>query len=239
MAGMIPETHGHASLWYHPHHVVPTARINELIIGTYHFGLYKRYFLYMNDRRYQMRYRNRYLICSHRIKNWNYASRGWYFITIITHNRLPLFGHIDNGVMHLNECGHIVAEEWENSKIIRPYMHFDTYVIMPDHVHFLVQLKHNQYYVPRHLIGKIFRRIARSIPSFVAAIKRICTIRVRIHHNRPHMRVWQANYHDSIPRTPAHIRTVRRYIINNPCNAHNTPNPALLHYNTSHHSGRP
>jgi hypothetical protein len=81
-------------------------------------------------------------------------------------------------------------------------MHFDTYVIMPNHVHFLVQLKHNQHYVPRHLIGKVFRRMSRSIPSFIAAIKRICTIRVRIHHNRPHMRVWQANYHNSIAPPP-------------------------------------
>jgi REP element-mobilizing transposase RayT len=186
-----------------------------------------------------MRYRNRYLICSHRIKNWNYASRGWYFITIATHNRIPLFGYIKDGVMYLNECGQIVAEEWENSKEIRPYMRFDTYVVMPDHVHFLVQLKHNQHYIPRHFIGKVFKRLSRSIPSFVAAIKRICTIRIRVHLHQPHMRIWQANYHDSIPRTPTHVNAVRRYIRNNPRNANNTPIPHLLHYNTSRHVNTP
>jgi REP element-mobilizing transposase RayT len=133
-------------------------------------------------------------------------------------------------MMHLNACGQIVAEEWEHSKIIRPYMHFDTCVVMPDHVHFLVQLKQNQHYVPRRLVGKMFRRMSRSIPSFVAAIKRICTIRLRIQRNAPHMHVWQANYHDRILRTPTQIHHTRRYIRNNPRNA--PPTLPHLIYNT-------
>lgn len=178
-----------------------------------------------------MRYRNRYLVHSHRVPNWNYASRGWYFITIVTHNRLPLFGYIEDGMMHLNSCGQIVVEEWERSKTIRPYMHFDAYVIMPDHVHFLVQLKQNQHYVPRRLVGKLFRRMSRSIPSFVAAIKRICTIRLRIQCHSPGMRIWQANYHDRILRTPIQIHNVRRYIHNNPRHA-----PPTLVYNRAYQS---
>jgi putative transposase len=32
---------------------------------------------------------------SHRLKGWNYASDGAYFITIVTKNRIHLFGEVD------------------------------------------------------------------------------------------------------------------------------------------------
>ena len=176
-----------------------------------------------------MRHHNSHRASSHRCCKWNYASRGWYHITIITQDRNCLFGYLADQKMHLNVLGEIIADEWEKSKSLRPYLRFDTYTIMPDHIHMLIQITKTQHFIPRHLIGKLFRRLSRSISSFVAAFKRICTIRIRAYLNRPDMQVWQPNYHDSIKRTPRKVHTARDYIINNPRNA--PPTPSHLIYN--------
>lgn len=38
-----------------------------------------------------------------RLAGYDYKSPGAYFITTFTKNRAHLFGHVDDGVMHLNE----------------------------------------------------------------------------------------------------------------------------------------
>lgn len=173
-----------------------------------------------------------------RCRTWNYSSKGWYFLTILTHAHLPLFGHITNGEMIRNDLGDIIMHEWDASKTRRPHMIFDSIMVMPDHVHMLVRITQHMVYVPPSLLGGKFYRLPRSISSFVAQFKATCvrSIKQRLNYHTP---IWQRDYHDQRPRTPPHIRTVRNYIRNNPHNAHDTPNPVLLHYNTSHHSGRP
>jgi hypothetical protein len=43
-----------------------------------------------------------------RLRGYNYASPGAYFITICTHHRLPLFGDIVQDVMQSNAYGSII-----------------------------------------------------------------------------------------------------------------------------------
>ena len=49
----------------------------------------------------QDKFKNKYRIPSNRLRGWNYANNGHYFITIVTANRKPLFGNINNGEMIL------------------------------------------------------------------------------------------------------------------------------------------
>lgn len=44
-----------------------------------------------------------------RLRGYDHSQPGAYFITICTQDRMCIFGEIVNGVMHLNEAGHIVA----------------------------------------------------------------------------------------------------------------------------------
>ena len=46
-----------------------------------------------------------------RLKNYDYASPGAYFVTIVTHRRQCLFGNDMDGQMRLNEFGEIVRDE--------------------------------------------------------------------------------------------------------------------------------
>ncbi|MFC2132784.1 transposase [Bacteroidota bacterium] len=73
-----------------------------------------------------------------RIKNYNYANPGYYFITICTYNRENLFGKIVNGKMILNSNGNIVKNEWYKTFKIRNNIILDAFVIMPNHFHTII-----------------------------------------------------------------------------------------------------
>ncbi|MDY0393102.1 MAG: hypothetical protein RBR89_06955, partial [Candidatus Bipolaricaulis sp.] len=88
-------------------------------------------------------YKNRYRIESHRKTGWDYSDDGWYFLTWVTRNRNPIFGEIQNKTMVLNPLGKIVETEILKSAIIRRELIMNEYVIMPNHVHFLIGIHHN------------------------------------------------------------------------------------------------
>jgi putative transposase len=46
------------------------------------------------SRQAAMLYEKKYRIESARLQGWDYRSRGWYFVTICTHHRQPIFGQI-------------------------------------------------------------------------------------------------------------------------------------------------
>ncbi|MDP2659534.1 MAG: hypothetical protein Q8R28_02230 [Dehalococcoidia bacterium] len=42
--------------------------------------------------------------------------------------------------MRLSEAGRTVGEEWRRTETVRPYVHLDEFVVMPNHVHGIVIL---------------------------------------------------------------------------------------------------
>lgn len=46
-----------------------------------------------------------------RLQEYDYSLEGLYFITICTHERSPLFGHISNDQMYTNKLGKVVEGE--------------------------------------------------------------------------------------------------------------------------------
>ena len=75
-----------------------------------------------------------------RLPGYDYSQAGAYFITICTHERMPLFGEIVDGVMTLNAAGNIVNEEWHTTGQIRHQIALHEFVIMPNHIHGIIQL---------------------------------------------------------------------------------------------------
>ena len=63
-----------------------------------------------------------------------------YFITICTHNREHLFGELIDGKMILNNVGEIVKRELLKTNEIRKNVKIDNWVIMPNHIHFLIEI---------------------------------------------------------------------------------------------------
>ncbi len=86
------------------------------------------------------KFKNKYRIPSNRLRGWNYAQNGYYFITIVTHGRKHVFGHVENGKMILNDIGQIVYTEFFKSFEIRNELYLGEFVLMPNHLHAIVIL---------------------------------------------------------------------------------------------------
>jgi putative transposase len=86
-----------------------------------------------------------------RLRGYDYTRPGGYFITIVTHQRMRLFGDIGNGEMRLNELGEIAADCWRAIPDHFPSTAIDDFVVMPDHMHGIVVIHENDQ--PRGNVG--------------------------------------------------------------------------------------
>lgn len=75
-----------------------------------------------------------------RLKGYDYGLEGMYFITICCQNRIHRFGQIENGIMKLNKFGQIAYDEWINTSQIRPNVALHEFVIMPNHIHGIIEI---------------------------------------------------------------------------------------------------
>ena len=110
------------------------------------------------------KYRNKFRVESTRLRDWDYASPGWYFVTICArgtaavedpHDRdhvetrhvasLPTslpFGEIVNGEMCLSPIGEIAKTFWLEIPDHHPHVCLDESVVMPNHIHGIVIIEH-------------------------------------------------------------------------------------------------
>jgi hypothetical protein len=73
-----------------------------------------------------------------RLKGYDYATPGACFVTICIRNRECLFGAVTDGMMRLNEAGHMVRVIWDEIPIRYPGIETDAFVVMPNHVHGII-----------------------------------------------------------------------------------------------------
>jgi REP element-mobilizing transposase RayT len=86
------------------------------------------------------KFKDKYKILSNRLRGWDYACNGHYYITIVTADRKRLFGEIVDGEMVLNDWGQIVYDEFFKSFEMRSELFLGEFVLMPDHLHAIVIL---------------------------------------------------------------------------------------------------
>jgi putative transposase len=75
-----------------------------------------------------------------RLRGYDYAREGAYFITVCAQERQCLFGEIVDGEMRLNEAGRMVQAVWEELSIHCPGAKGDRFVVMPNHFHGIIVL---------------------------------------------------------------------------------------------------
>ncbi len=73
-----------------------------------------------------------------RLRDYDYAQPGAYYLTICAHQRRCTFGVVKNGRMYLSRQGDLVAEEWLRSCEVRPEVTLDEWQVMPNHLHGIV-----------------------------------------------------------------------------------------------------
>ena len=112
-----------------------------------------------------------------RLKGYDYSQEGIYFITLCCQDRLHLFGKIENGIMHLNEFGEIIKEEWEKTPFIRTNISLGAFIIMPDHFHAILhidqQITKKEDYIPNQ-----FKSPSQTIGAIIRGFKGATTIRI-------------------------------------------------------------
>ena len=72
---------------------------------------------------------------SHRLRGYDYAQPGKYYVTICRENKEQLFGQVVEGEMHRNELGEFVALCWNWLARQYPYVDLDEWIVMPSHLH--------------------------------------------------------------------------------------------------------
>ena len=184
-------------------------------------------------------FKNKYKTESNRLKNWDYSSEAIYFITMVSQNRECIFGAIEDDKMVLNQNGKFIEKELLKSIGIREYWFFHNWVIMPNHIHLLIEIKidssniHSSSNVETHCSASLplaslsesdieYKKLSRkpnSISSFVAVFKSVTTKQINVlMENNNGESIWQSNYHDHIVRNYNSLETIYHYIKNNPKN---------------------
>lgn len=75
-----------------------------------------------------------------RLKDYDYARAGAYFVTICAQDRACLFGDIVDGEMRLNDAGRMVVAVWDALPDRFQGIGLDAFVLMPNHIHGIIVL---------------------------------------------------------------------------------------------------
>lgn len=153
-----------------------------------------------------------------RLKGYDYAKSGAYFVTICTQNRVCLFGAVANGEMQLNNAGQVAKRTWDALTEQFPSVRLDAFIIMPNHVHGIVMVG-AQFIAPSHGFGTatINQGVMNHAPTLgeiVRAYKAASTRLIR-QAGTPDF-AWQRNYYEHIVRDEESLNRIRQYILDNP-----------------------
>ena len=129
---------------------------------------------------------------THRLRHGRYSEQGRsYLVTIVVHHRQRLFTDLFLGRLLVAELRQVHERGLVDSL---------AWVIMPDHIHWLFELK-------QQTLADVARRI-----------KSRSTLTIN-RHRQSKERVWQPGYYDRAVRVEEDIRTMARYIVANPLRA--------------------
>ena len=141
-----------------------------------------------------------------RLKEYDYSQNGAYFVTICTKSRTPLFGRIVGAAhpggphVELSELGQIVEHHLTAIPNFYPTAAIEHYIIMPDHIHFILSLDQN---------GPPRCAAPTSLPKVVNALKSLCSRSAKIP-------LWQRGYYEHVIRNQQDMDAAAEYIQTNP-----------------------
>jgi len=186
------------------------------------------------------KFADRFRIKSGRLKNWDYSNPGIYFVTICTLNHNKFFGKIENNGLIYSQKGMLAYKclinipiHFENIKLI-------DYVIMPNHVHILLEFNdifikekgRNVVNKSRDVIGKS-RDVINHVSTKTEKMQEKCPMKkfnlgtvIRWYKAKATKEIrdknlffaWQSRYYDEIIFDQKRLKQVVNYIKNNPKN---------------------
>jgi putative transposase len=167
---------------------------------------------------------------SNRLSRYDYGWAGTYFVTICTRDRAHVFGEIKRGVMRLNPYGQCAASEWIEIGRRRPGVILDAWVIMPNHMHGIVEVTGN-WKRPGSLALLVWRgshrRLTHSqafptgnnrgtLGAIIGSFKSGTTRQINLLRRMSGAPLWQRGYYERIVRDCTALTRFRQYIAENP-----------------------
>jgi REP element-mobilizing transposase RayT len=143
-----------------------------------------------------------------RLKDHDYSSDAFYFITLVVEDRQKLFGTIHNNKMQLNAAGSMITEWYYALEKRYPDKICHAMIVMPDHFHCIIQSKATaQSQISLAQAIGWFKTITTN--AFIKGVKE---------QGWPKFpgRLWQRNYYERIIRTQEAYENITRYIRENP-----------------------
>jgi len=152
-----------------------------------------------------------------RLRHFDYASPGSYFVTICAQCRKPSFGEIVGGEMRLNDLGRIVDQVWNELPQHFPSVRLDSFVVMPNHMHCIIILTDTEQRARlNHAPTDGQKTRSHALGHIVNSLKSFSTRKINVLRRTPGMMVWQRNFHEHIIRNQIEMERIRRYIHENP-----------------------
>ena len=128
-----------------------------------------------------------------RLKDYDYTSGGYYFITICTADKKHFFGEIEEDKIQLNEIGKLAYDNIENLEKIYETIKIDKFVVMPNHIHMIIIIDKGT--------DLTLSRITKQYKEWITK-----TIKKSI---------WQKSYYDHIIRNEKDYYRIWKYIDEN------------------------
>ena len=167
-----------------------------------------------------------------RLKEYDYSHPGAYFITICTHNRESVFGHIENGELIFKRFGRLIFSQWNNIPEHFRNVRLDELIIMPNHIHgvlFITDVGAKHF---RRKGDPNLRELSKnasplrmahgtktgSLSAIIQNYKSVTTRKINKIRQKPGTKFWQRNYYEHIIRNEKELNQIRQYIIDNPLN---------------------
>jgi REP element-mobilizing transposase RayT len=149
-----------------------------------------------------------------RLRGFDYAGCGGYFVTFCTLRRARLFGRVCHGSLQLTRFGRCAERCWLAIPDHFATVTLDAFVVMPDHVHAILWIARRRDDAPDQDATSPHGTPPGTIGSIIRGFK--IGVTKWAHANTAIDRVWQRNYYEAVIRSPVAADRIRRYIANNP-----------------------
>lgn len=163
-----------------------------------------------------------------RLPNYDYSQAGAYYVTIVTWHRGCLFGEVVNGEMKLSKFGLVAEGQWEKLPKRFPNIELGAYVIMPTHMHGIIEITHGRGTAEnqndsanepsrRAPTQEGFQKpVKGSLPTIVRSYKSAVAYRINLMRGTQGIPVWQRNYYEHVIRDEQDLQNKTDYIEANP-----------------------
>lgn len=152
-----------------------------------------------------------------RLKDFDYSSAWWYYVTICTKHHSKDFGVVTANVVELNDRGKIALENWKYLPAHFTNIELDEFIIMPNHLHGIIIINERKGLINQTLTEEswiLMKTPNLTLGKIIRFFKARCAKLIRSAGCESFS--WQRNYYEHIIRNEKDLYRIRKYIIENP-----------------------